>query len=328
MQTYQRFEIVVSDNASTDETARVLEEFDDRRLRVVRQKENIGSIPNWNACLTEAKGEYVVFVADDDRIEPWLLERCVGLIRRAPQIPIIVALNDIYLAAENRTLPPSASRKLGTGIWSGIEILDEFLRGHISCVMCTIMFRAEVLRASGGLPTDWPNAADLACWMPLLIASNRGGLVNEVCGTYCIHGETQSSKFVVDIRLGELHRLVDLLRKVAQESIQDMEEHRKLDLQIKRYFSCHAIALIASYRSKGATLVATLPVIWKWRRELAHVELGAISNLIRPIALLILPRSIARGFHHVFQTIRKTTARDRGPPDAYLHVRQRSGPSQ
>src|SRR5450759_2852582 len=58
-QTYKNFEVIVSDNASTDETQEVLKSFCDRRLRVVRQKTNIGLLPNWNACLAEASGEYI-----------------------------------------------------------------------------------------------------------------------------------------------------------------------------------------------------------------------------------------------------------------------------
>src|SRR4051812_35940589 len=58
-QSYQRFEVLVSDNASVDETAKILTEFDDQRLRVVKQERNIGLVPNWNACLAEARGDYI-----------------------------------------------------------------------------------------------------------------------------------------------------------------------------------------------------------------------------------------------------------------------------
>src|SRR5437762_14022733 len=85
-QTYRNFEIVVSDNASTDATQDVLREFQDPRLRVVKQPTNIGLIPNWNACLAAASGDFILFVADDDRISPRMLERCVGLVRSEPAI--------------------------------------------------------------------------------------------------------------------------------------------------------------------------------------------------------------------------------------------------
>src|SRR5262245_7177388 len=62
-QSYSDFEVVVSDNASTDRTQDVLQEFRNHpKVRIVRQSENIGSIRNFNACLEQAKGQYIVFV--------------------------------------------------------------------------------------------------------------------------------------------------------------------------------------------------------------------------------------------------------------------------
>src|SRR5262249_35489479 len=155
-QSYLRFEILVSDNASTDKTAEVLKEFDDRRFRVLRQQRNLGLVPNCNACLAEAKGEYILFVPDDDRIAPWLLECCIALVRTDPQIPIVIALCDVFIAAEGRRIPALSSRQLGTGIWEGLDILREFLNDHIlSFQMAGIMFRTQALREIGGFPIDF-----------------------------------------------------------------------------------------------------------------------------------------------------------------------------
>src|SRR5215510_863870 len=67
-QSYSRYELIVSDNASTDQTPAALAEFDDRRLRVLRHERNLGPVANWNACVQHAKGDYIVVVPDDDRI--------------------------------------------------------------------------------------------------------------------------------------------------------------------------------------------------------------------------------------------------------------------
>src|ERR1700752_5036117 len=163
-QTYQNFEVLVSDNASTDETAEVLDELGDPRVRVVRQKTNIGLIPNWNACLAEAKGDYVVFVADDDRIAPWMLERCMGLVEREPQISVVLTLCDTRSVVLGRTWPALVSSRLGTGIWNGTDILLEYLKDQIGITMCGIMAKTAALRATGGFPTDLPFAGDVAAW--------------------------------------------------------------------------------------------------------------------------------------------------------------------
>ena len=62
-------ELLVSDNASGDETAAVVEAARPalgERMRVVRQTENIGSDANFVFCFTEARGRYVWIVGDDD----------------------------------------------------------------------------------------------------------------------------------------------------------------------------------------------------------------------------------------------------------------------
>ena len=60
-QSYQHFEVLVSDNASTDETPIYLETIFDLRLRVIRQKSNIGLLPNWNAMLGCSQGRLYCF---------------------------------------------------------------------------------------------------------------------------------------------------------------------------------------------------------------------------------------------------------------------------
>ena len=102
-QTYPHFEVLVSNNASTDHTRSVLSGFYGPRLRVINQETNIGMGPNWNACLASAKGDYIIFVSDDDRIEPWLLKRCARLIRQQPQLPTVITLSNIRMGPPGRT---------------------------------------------------------------------------------------------------------------------------------------------------------------------------------------------------------------------------------
>lgn len=65
-QTWQNIEVLVLDNASDDETPRVLTQFSDSRLRVVRHPELIVMQENWGFGLREARGEFVIFLGDDD----------------------------------------------------------------------------------------------------------------------------------------------------------------------------------------------------------------------------------------------------------------------
>ena len=69
-QTLQDFELVISDNASTDDTESVVRSFNDPRIRYVRNHKNLGGVANWNRCLELARGAYVTLLSDDDIMMP------------------------------------------------------------------------------------------------------------------------------------------------------------------------------------------------------------------------------------------------------------------
>jgi glycosyltransferase involved in cell wall biosynthesis len=67
-QDYENFELIISDNASTDRTPEICQEYvaKDSRIRYIRQPENRGSTANFNVLLTEARGDYFMWAATDD----------------------------------------------------------------------------------------------------------------------------------------------------------------------------------------------------------------------------------------------------------------------
>ncbi len=75
-QTFRDFELIISDNASDDETARICKEFllKDSRIKYIRQPNNIGGVENFEFVMKEAKGKYFKWIGDDDWISPDFLE--------------------------------------------------------------------------------------------------------------------------------------------------------------------------------------------------------------------------------------------------------------
>jgi glycosyltransferase involved in cell wall biosynthesis len=67
-QSFKDFELIISDNASTDETEKICSEFanKDFRIRYIRQKKNIGASANALFVLDQAIGEYYMWAAHDD----------------------------------------------------------------------------------------------------------------------------------------------------------------------------------------------------------------------------------------------------------------------
>ncbi len=85
-QTYEDFELIISDNASTDGTAGICRRYakQDSRIRYFRQPSNLGCNPNHNFVFEQARGELFKLASDDDLYARDLLKRCVDLLDERP----------------------------------------------------------------------------------------------------------------------------------------------------------------------------------------------------------------------------------------------------
>ncbi len=79
-QTFEDFELVISDNASTDDTEAVCRAFAarDSRIKYYRQEHNLGAVRNFNKVFELSRGEYFKWLGFDDWLEPEFLESCVS----------------------------------------------------------------------------------------------------------------------------------------------------------------------------------------------------------------------------------------------------------
>lgn len=86
-QSYGDFELIISDNASTDDTSEICRDYEsqDPRIRYWRQTRNIGSSPNHNFVVEVARGEFFKWASYDDLYARELLERCVEALDEHPE---------------------------------------------------------------------------------------------------------------------------------------------------------------------------------------------------------------------------------------------------
>lgn len=86
-QDFRDFEVIVSDNCSTDTTCRRVEEFTNRdpRVRLLRQSQNQGLIENFNTVAREARGELFRWLGADDWLEPDYTSICISALDKHPE---------------------------------------------------------------------------------------------------------------------------------------------------------------------------------------------------------------------------------------------------
>ncbi|MEZ5923167.1 MAG: glycosyltransferase family 2 protein [Hyphomicrobiaceae bacterium] len=87
-QTYGNFELIISDNASTDRTEQICRQYasEDRRIRYVRQDRNLGAVANFNHVFSLGNAPFFKWIAHDDAYDPRYLDTVMAIIETDPDV--------------------------------------------------------------------------------------------------------------------------------------------------------------------------------------------------------------------------------------------------
>lgn len=90
-QTFADFELIISDNASSDRTEPICREYVDRDSRIiyVRQSQNLGAAPNYNFVFQQSRSQYFKWAAHDDVLHPEFLENAVEVLDTRPEVGLV-----------------------------------------------------------------------------------------------------------------------------------------------------------------------------------------------------------------------------------------------
>lgn len=111
-QTYSDIEILCVDDVSTDRSYEILQQYaaKDSRIRLFRNEKNSGAQVSRNLALKEAKGEYIIYIDDDDWLSLDCLEQCMKEFMDNPEADCI-ALRDIRVNADGTMYEPEGRQE-------------------------------------------------------------------------------------------------------------------------------------------------------------------------------------------------------------------------
>jgi glycosyltransferase involved in cell wall biosynthesis len=195
-QTHDDFELIVSDNASTDGTPDAVASFDDARLRYVRQEKNVGLLGNYNWFLDQVESDYALILPDDDLAYPTLLERTVAELDRHPEAGVAHAAFDL-IDGDGNVLLPHVNWTYGleaNRVESARDFIAESMRW--SCRVCasTALMRTAALPQRRMAAEDLP-AIDFGMWLRMAAEGWEFAYLDETLGAYRIHSATYSAEF-------------------------------------------------------------------------------------------------------------------------------------
>jgi len=180
-QTYQDFEVIVSDDCSPDDTAEVVQSFHDPRIRYHRTSENLRPPRNWNECVRLAHGEFFAILPDDDVWRPKFLVEMVTAFQAHPDVGFAqCAYHSVDESLREIRNVRAGSTKL---VLYGESALIWQLE-RLACVPVALLFRRAAMAELGlwherdGYWDDWAFIVRLAyrygfAYVPKLLACNR-----------------------------------------------------------------------------------------------------------------------------------------------------------
>jgi GT2 family glycosyltransferase len=194
-QTFADFQLIVSDDCSTDDSWEVIQRFAarDRRAVAVRTPRNLGMAGNTNFAAARATGDYIAILHHDDVVEPTLFE---DWLRVADSDPAITFVFNDYLV-DDRWIGHATERfALRECIDGDTFVRGRLLRGWDSPVRGTALIRRDAFERCGGMDTRFGLLADIDLWMKLARGAKVGYVGKPLIRVYRRHAADYPDEYV------------------------------------------------------------------------------------------------------------------------------------
>lgn len=185
-QTFDDFELIISDNASSDSTQEICTTYakQDSRIRYHRQIENLGASANYNLVFGESNSRYFKWAAHDDLYAPTFLERCMEVLEE--RADVILAFTRAQEIDENSVVTREYPVRAGIAEMNSYQRFRSMVVGYQPFIPVFGIIHREILSQTkliGGYSgSDRPLIGELAL---------RGNLceVPEILFSYRVHSE-------------------------------------------------------------------------------------------------------------------------------------------
>ena len=145
-QSFRDFELIISDNCSSDNTVEICEAAakSDRRIRILRQKQNRGPVANFGAVLEAARAPFFMFAAADDWMEPHFIDETLSALEAVPEA-VACAPRTLFHCEDGRCREARGSAPInGPGWWRPAR----FLMRTTDNSRFYGLYRTEVMRST------------------------------------------------------------------------------------------------------------------------------------------------------------------------------------
>lgn len=183
-QSYKNIEIVIADDASTDDTKKILIDYYEKypdKIKLILSEVNVGVTKNCNKGLAQCTGEYVALFAGDDYMYEGKLEKQLHYMMHNSRCAIVYHDLRVFDSKSNETLYFFKSKH---GVVTGGQ--SELIRKGAICGGSSLFMRRSAM-PTNGFDTRLRTASDWLLWIETLSNGFTIEYIDEVLGAYRRH---------------------------------------------------------------------------------------------------------------------------------------------
>ena len=171
-QTYGNLEVLISDNASNDESLAIAREYGAKYgFRIVANSSNYGAFNNWNRLVELAQGEYVAIYHSDDIYTPTIVEESVAMLEKEPAVGLVGSLATVIDESGRERYHLDLPVGVAPSARYGFPEVFRAILGNggtrIFLVTPSVMVRRQLYRELGTFDTSgrFGSAGDYEMWL-------------------------------------------------------------------------------------------------------------------------------------------------------------------
>ncbi len=288
-QTFQDFEILISDNNSTDNTYKIVHSFNDSRIKYYRNNQNVGYTRNVHKLIQLARCKYCVVLCADDYWEKQFLEKTLNLFKKN---------NNLACVFSNGIVKDELLQRFTyidnclSEVTSGEKFFIQHLTSEktILAVPSNMVFKRELalkVNAFGNFQLIY--SPD---WEFRLKVSLNGdvGYIKDSLFVYRLHENNLTKKLSLYTRLLDGIACIESVLEYAQNKtyINDFKQLRKR--AIKKYCQLYLFSLPV-YKIYGMNLFELL----LFAKKIIQIDKGVLLNFnVLKLVAIFLPKSILK----------------------------------
>jgi glycosyltransferase involved in cell wall biosynthesis len=285
-QDYANFELVISDNASTDRTQEICHEYAmrDKRIRYYRNEQNMGIVWNFIRVFELSKGEYFMWAADDDGWERDYISTLLSVLNQFPES--IVSFTNYMKYSENGDF-------LGNEELTGAEVCEMGFRELVAMVFSLQkinvaiygLFRREELQTL--LKDGFPNcsAPDRVVFAHFALAGKTVVLTNKYLYKRTVHNTSFAARDIYTLQ----HNKSNAFSGTEVARLRYYLTYVRLLVTYRRR---HSMSNVLYFSGKLTRYVIMVELLYMWRRvqrlAIALLEISPCSTITKPAIKRVL----------------------------------------